>query len=71
MKLDTINARRQPGYFPYYKIQWHDAETMAWRDIQHRYPSPTEALEAIQDHHPQDRQYRLMEVRQQGRRVCQ
>ncbi len=67
MQIQTIDARRQPGYFPYYKVQWWNEHVVAWQDIQHRFASPEEANEAAPALIPSGSKFRLMEVRRDGR----
>lgn len=68
MRTRDIDARRQPGYFPYYKVQWWDPVTVAWRDIQRRFPIPEDAVKHGQRQYPKS-QLRVMVISQTGRRV--
>ena len=67
MRVNTIDARRQPGYFPYYKVQWWNDHVMAWQDVQHRFPTPDVANQAAPSLIPIGANFRLMEVRRDGR----
>ena len=73
MKPETIDERRGPGYFPYYKLQWYDPITLAWMDVQRRFPTPAQAATVGQSLVPRDRrqQLRVMEVDRSGRRPWQ
>ena len=73
MKTETINERREAGYFPYYKLQWYDPTTLAWMDVQRRFPTPAQAATVGQSLVPRDRrqQLRVMEVDRSGRRPWQ
>jgi hypothetical protein len=67
MRIKQINARRQPGYFPYYKVQYWLHRERAWRDIQRRFPTETEAVAAAPGLIPEGVRYRLMCVTPTGR----
>ena len=71
MKTAHINERRQPGYFPYYKIQWRDEVIQAWRDIQQRFQSPPDAIHEASNLIVPGVEWRLMEVSEHGRKVWQ
>ena len=62
LKIATIDARRQPEYFPYYKPQWYDTKAKAWREIQRRCDSPEEALVVATHLAPLGVQVRAIEV---------
>ena len=67
MRTTQIDRRRQPGYFPYYKLQYWLERERAWHDIQRRFPTP----EAARDHirRSPHRRYRLMQIQREGRRL--
>lgn len=67
MKIETINKRRQPGYFPYYKIQVWDNHNQAWHDIQRRFATPVAAHSQASSLVSQGDHYRLMEVQKNYR----
>lgn len=69
--MATEARPRQRGsvrFDAYFKVQfWHEA-TMAWKDIQHAYPTVAEAEEAAPDVIDRDAlRWRLMEVTPRGR----
>lgn len=73
MDTATIDERRQPGYFPYYKLQYWAADegTLAWMDVQRRYTTPDEAVEDGKQWLPvgaRGAQLRVMEVSRSSRR---
>jgi len=49
--------------FPYYKVQWRDTRSLAWRDVQQVHPTPAAAQAAFLP----GKQCRVMEVREQDR----
>ena len=58
---------RTPGsvrFATYYKIQWWDEISLAWRDIQKAHDSIESAQSAMRP----GRQWRIMEITQDGRR---
>ena len=67
MRTQAINERRQPGYFPYYKLQWWADDVMAWKDIQKRFGTQAEAAAMVPHLVPQGTQHRLMKVERTGR----
>ena len=67
MRIKTINARRSPGYFPYYKLQWYDSTIMAWREVQKRFTTPESAEAAAPGLIPQGTEHRLMEIHRDSR----
>ncbi|HLE80144.1 MAG TPA: hypothetical protein VJA25_02500 [Dehalococcoidia bacterium] len=62
MKSKLIDQRRQPGYFPYYKVQWYNVCNLAWEDIQRRFTSREAAQATATSLVPFGTQFRLMEV---------
>jgi hypothetical protein len=57
---------RQPGsarFATYYKVQWYDATSLCWVDIQQSFPTP----EAARAAYPAGHRCRVMEVTPQGR----
>jgi hypothetical protein len=61
---------RKPGsarFEPYFKVQWWDARSLAWVDVQQAFPSIREARAAALEGASPGRQYRVMEVREGGR----
>jgi len=50
--------------FPYYKVQWYDFDTRAWRDIQKRFRTPGKARGYYKD---KLGKWRVMEVTRNGR----
>lgn len=64
--------RRRAGsvtFDPYYKVQWWDATTVAWRDVQRAFPDQTEARQYAPGLVPAEAtRCRLMEVTMAGRR---
>lgn len=67
MRSAKIDQRRQPGHFPYYKVQEWDGAVRAWVDIQRRFPTPAaasgHAVKTLPDSH-----WRIMEVHRHHRR---
>ncbi len=49
----------------YYKAQWFDDRTLAWKDLPKRFPTTAEALAQF----TLSKEWRLMEVTMTGRRV--
>lgn len=58
-----MRKRGSARFDPYYKVQWYDAVTCAWRDIQRPYPDEETARAAYLP----DRTCRLMRITMQGR----
>jgi len=50
--------------FPYYKVQWYDFDTRAWRDIQKRFGTPGQAKRFCKN---ELRRWRVMEITRNGR----
>jgi len=69
MRTALINRRREPDYFPYFKVQFWSARDRAWLDAQKRFPTPEAAGEygAAQVRGS----WRIMEVTRTGRRPLQ
>jgi len=64
-----MNPRR-PGsvrFDPYWKIQYWDDLSIAWRDVQMSFVSPSTAIAAAPGEVPVKARFRLMEVRPDGR----
>lgn len=55
--------RGSARFSPYYKVQWYDAITMAWRDVQHKHPSVVDARAA----YLRGTRCRVMGITEQGR----
>lgn len=70
MRSKVIDQRRQAGYFPYYKVQWWDKRTVAWRDVQRRFATPQNALDHGRKQHPRV-EVRVMTVSRTGRQPYQ
>jgi hypothetical protein len=69
-KTERYIESRQPGYYPYYKLQWWNPIMMAWQDIQRRCTTPDAALALIGDIPDigQGQATRVMEIQERGRR---
>lgn len=52
-------------FSPYFKAQWYDKKTLAWREIAERFTTEEEA----QQRFSKRKQWRVMEVSMDGRRV--
>lgn len=48
---NVVGMARRTGssvrFDPYWKVQWWEERSLAWRDVQHAYPSEAEALEHL------------------------
>lgn len=63
---DAAYSRRTRGsarFAPYFKVQWFDERTMAWRDVQAAHATENEARAAFMP----DRRCRVMAVSESGR----
>lgn len=58
-------ARGSCRFAPYYKAQWYDEATLAWRDVAKRFETPNKARARFDDKHL----WRIMEVSMSGRNV--
>ncbi len=58
-----MRTRGSVRFEPYYKVQWFDPVTMAWRDVQRAYTTADEA----QDNAIPGKQCRVMVITMQGR----
>lgn len=59
-------TRRQHGsvrFDPYHKVQWYDARSMAWRDVQEHYTTEADARAAFVD----GKRCRVMLITEHGR----
>lgn len=65
MILDRPQPRSTRPEYPYYKVQYLDPITIAWKDVQKRYRTVDEAQAALPD---LPHQGRVMEVTRKGRR---
>lgn len=66
-----MGARRAGSvrFDPYFKIQWNDPITMAWRDVQRRFDRAADAVGQIADLTPANcLGVRLMLITEDGRR---
>lgn len=71
MRTEMIDERRQPGYFPYYKLQFLEPHVHAWMDVQRRFTTAHEIANLDPAELPpwaRGRQLRIMEVERTGRR---
>lgn len=58
--------KRVPGscrFSPYYKAQWYDDKTMAWRDVSKRFETEAGARELFNEKH----KWRVMKITMNGR----
>ena len=49
-------------FAPYYKAQWYDETTLAWRDLQKQFSTPEQAIAAFGKG-----KWRVMEITEKGR----
>ena len=70
MRSKVIDERRQPDYFPYYKLQWYKTHVAAWMDVQRRFKTPGLALEHGREH-LRGFGIRVMVITRQGREIYQ
>ena len=70
MRSKVIDERRQPDYFPYYKVQWYTAHVGAWKDVQRRFRTPELAFKHGRDH-LKGFGLRVMVITRQGREIYQ
>ena len=56
-------TRQSARFDPYYKIQWYDAVSLTWRDIQQAFSTTGEA----EAQYLPDKKCRLIEITMQGR----
>lgn len=68
MRSKVIDERRQAGYYPYYKVQWWDQRTVAWRDLQRRFDTPEAAFKHGHRQLPKA-QLRVMTINRQTRGI--
>ena len=59
----TRRERGSARFAPYYKVQWFDDRTMAWRDVQRQHATEDAARRAFVD----GRRCRVMAVTEAGR----
>lgn len=60
----AARTRGSARFEPYFKVQWWDATSLAWRDIQKAWPSEAEARAAF----PAGREARVMRIAPDGRK---
>jgi hypothetical protein len=63
----NIYKKRGPGscrFSDYFKLEWHDPRIGAWRPLQKSFPTHAAAILAC----AKGKQWRIMEVTEQGRR---
>ena len=51
-------------FAPYYKAQWYDETTLAWRDVQKQFTTPEDARKAFGKG-----KWRVMEITMSGRDI--
>ena len=60
----TMKRTKSSSRFdPYYKLQWYDEISFAWKDIQKAYVTPEDARKSMHD----GKTWRIMEVTEAGR----
>jgi hypothetical protein len=64
-RLSVVRTRGSVRFDAYYKAQWYDPITLAWRDIQKACPTPDTARALFTNQH---NTWRIMEITPQGRR---
>lgn len=60
-----MRQRGSARFAPYFKVQWFDETSMAWRDIQRQHSSEAEARGAFID----GKRCRVMAVTERGRQA--
>lgn len=59
-----MRTKGSARFTPYFKVQWWDARSSAWIDIQKAHATPQGAHDAL----PTGKRCRVIEVSEQGRR---
>lgn len=66
-----MSRARQPGsvrFAPYFKLQWWEERSLAWRDLQESFDSGPAARAAAPERFAAGTRWRVMEVSMSGRR---